>query len=104
MAGVDYPADCVCCGLLGYHARFSEKDIAVKKITLLTLLFCAIAALLSACVDVCTTTEAPKDNLDYRIIVVEGMPCLLVESSTYYSHIVKSVDCDWSKWNGKVEP
>lgn len=39
-------------------------------------------------------------DFEYNIVTVEGMPCMVVSSYTYYEHYVISVTCDWSKWEG----
>lgn len=74
----------------------------MKKIIPMLLV---VAVLISSCIDILDVPiNTPQDNVEYKIIRIEGMPCLLVESPTYSGHTVRSVDCDWSKWDGKVEP
>lgn len=45
-----------------------------------------------------------QSGLNYQIITVEGMPCLLVKSKTYYNFTTTSATCDWSKWQPRVTP
>ena len=38
-----------------------------------------------------------SQGIEYRIVEIEGMPCVVVESKTYLGYRVASVSCDWLK-------
>ncbi len=69
----------------------------------LILLLAFISIFLSSCEDYPQEIKRKNKNLpfEYSIITIEGMPCMVVESYTYYNHYVENVNCDWSKWKGE---
>jgi len=46
-------------------------------------------------------TKTAQDGLDYSIVEIEGMPCLILKNSTYYAYTVNSVTCDWRLYKAK---
>jgi len=46
-------------------------------------------------------TKTAQDGLDYSIVEIEGMPCLILKNSTHYAYTVNSVTCDWRLYKGK---
>lgn len=39
-----------------------------------------------------------ENGLEYKITTLEGMKCIVVQSTTYANHAVLSVSCDWSEY------
>lgn len=70
----------------------------------LKLLF--LSLLLSGCA--VSTQKTPVeikengDGLEYSLINVEGMPCILIQNySAHSASFIKSITCDWSKYDGE---
>ncbi len=57
--------------------------------------------LLSLTIGACGASAETKQtegagSLKYRIVKIEGMPCVWVRENTH-----AGLSCDWSKWEGK---
>lgn len=42
-----------------------------------------------------------ETGIKYRLVTLEGMPCLIISSPTSDGFAVDSITCDWSKYKEK---
>ena len=60
----------------------------------------ALSLTISACAPATTRVSEGEHGLKYRIVEIEGMPCIWVKYGfSETSHA--GLSCDWSQWKGK---